>query len=409
MAKKREYKYYPDDFGALPVKALHMKLDFDVFEDHTVVTSDFTMKVKKGSLSVLALDAKNLEIQEVYFFDDPEGKTSKHHLHHTYEKEKDKLFLHFPEKLRLGRVFTIRTKTLCCPTANILEGLYYDETPKGKPKTMITQCQQWGFQRLVPCLDDMTAKCIYTTTITADSRYTSIITNGDLVSSKELGNGRKQVVYHNHKTPMAPYLFFLGVGTYATFKRPCTYPDGSSFTLDLLLPPGTKPELASRALDILNDSILWVHVFTGKEPYKDYEKREELMHLLRQSDSTPPKDKQYAGILQRLKDLAGELTLGYAYTGSVYREIGMQNSDFGGMENVGNTTIITNRIVPFPEMSDPAFEYLIAVKVHEFFHNINGSEVTGASPFEIWLNEAVTVFIEQKYTDYLFGEDYKRI
>ena len=26
------------------------------------------------------------------------------------------------------------------------------------------------------------------------------------------------------------------------------------------------------------------------------------------------------------------------YTGQVYREIAMENSDYGGMENVGNTT-----------------------------------------------------------------------
>jgi aminopeptidase N len=68
----------------------------------------------------------------------------------------------------------------------------------------------------------------------------------------------------------------------------------------------------------------------------------------------------------------------------------MQNSDFGGMENVGNTTITTNRIMPFPQITDPAFEYMIRVKVHEYYHNQNGSEVTGRSPFEIWLNEAVT-------------------
>ena len=55
----------------------------------------------------------------------------------------------------------------------------------------------------------------------------------------------------------------------------------------------------------------------------------------------------------------------------------MQNSDFGGMENVGNTTITANRIMPFPFMTDPAYEYMARVKVHEFYHNLNGSEVTG--------------------------------
>ncbi|MDT8357722.1 MAG: M1 family metallopeptidase, partial [Methanomicrobiaceae archaeon] len=100
---------------------------------------------------------------------------------------------------------------------------------------------------------------------------------------------------------------------------------------------------------------------------------------------------------------------GYAYTGTVYREIGMQNSDFGGMENVGNTTISTNRIMPFDQMTDAAFEYMALVKVHEFYHNLNGSEVTGRSPFEIWLNEAVTVHIERQFHAFHFGEPYSRL
>ena len=60
-------------------------------------------------------------------------------------------------------------------------------------------------------------------------------------------------------------------------------------------------------------------------------------------------------------------------------------------------------------MTDGAFEYMIRVKVHEFYHNLNGSEVTGKSPFELWLNEAVTVHIERKYHAYHFGEEYSRL
>ena len=87
----------------------------------------------------------------------------------------------------------------------------------------------------------------------------------------------------------------------------------------------------------------------------------------------------------------------------------MQNSDYGGMENVGNTTITANRIMPFPTMTDPAYEYLATVKVHEFYHNLNGSEVTGWSPFEIWLNEAVSVHVENQYHAFHFGEEYSRL
>lgn len=45
------------------------------------------------------------------------------------------------------------------------------------------------------------------------------------------------------------------------------------------------------------------------------------------------------------------------YTGQVYREIAMENSDYGGMENVGNTTIMSAMMVPSYYMSDRALMY----------------------------------------------------
>ncbi len=309
--------------------------------------------------------------------------------------------------------FTITTETICRPTRHVLEGLYYDETPPGAPPTQITQCQQWGFQRLVPCLDDMTAKCTYTTTIVADYNYTNMITNGDPAGPRVyLGLNRSTVAYANMKTPMPPYLFFLGVGTYATFRREVEYPDGRQFMLELLVPPGSDPVPAGRALEILADAIMWVHLFTGPGQYRDRESRRDIWNLVRRRDSIKEAENDPEA-LERcravLAERAAVITTGYAYTGSVYREIGMQNSDFGGMENVGNTTIVTNRIMPFAQMTDTAFDYMIRVKVHEFYHNLNGSEVTGRSPFEIWLNEAVTVHVEEQYHAFLFGEAYTRL
>ena len=133
--------------------------------------------------------------------------------------------------------FVIKTVSIARPSENILEGLYYDFTPSTEcPKTIITQCQQYGFQRIVPCIDTMDAKTYYTTTIIADARYTNMITNGDLAPgyvdlatglpqyqehiSEDLGTTqlkRHVLKYLNHKVCMAPYLFFLGVGTYITY------------------------------------------------------------------------------------------------------------------------------------------------------------------------------------------------
>ncbi len=401
----RIFRFYPEDFGEVPVKVLHMDLTFDVFDDHTRVTSLFTARTLDRSLQVLDLNAKDLEIISI----SSEGRR----VVAEYRREEAKIRLNFTPRLPPGTEFTVRTETICRPTRNILEGLYYDETPPGAPPTQITQCQQWGFQRLVPCIDDMTAKCTYMTTIIASSRYTHLISNGDVAEERHsIGDGRDRIRYSNMVTPMAPYLFFLGVGTYASFERQCEYPDGKSFMLELLVPPASDPDLAREALGILHDAVLWVYLFTGPGQYREPGTRREIWHLIgeREALKAGGGDPGRIGeIRERLRDLSSRITPGYQYTGTVYREIGMQNSDFGGMENVGNTTITTNRIMPFPQMTDPAYEYLFRVKVHEYYHNLNGSEVTGRSPFELWLNEAVTVSVENRNHDHLFGPDYNRL
>ncbi|MBS3128751.1 M1 family metallopeptidase [Candidatus Woesearchaeota archaeon] len=395
----RLFKYTREDFGKLPVQVLHMDLNFDIFHDHTDVVSHLKVKTVKP-LKKLTLNAKNLTVSTVSCDACPV----------LFDYQKDLLIITFEKTIKKNKVIIITTQTTCRPTKNTLEGLYYDETPPGAPPTQITQCQQWGFQRIVPCIDDMTAKCIYTTTIIADEKYTNIITNGDLVQErKKIAPGRVQVKYDNTKTPMAPYLFFLGVGTYTTFKKELEYPDGKTFTLELLVPPKSEPERAEKALELLAHGILWIHLFTGPDTYPAHETKTQIWNFLLEREQMKKDEKKLATLRKKIKQLTAPLKLGYQYTGTVYREIGMQNSDFGGMENVGNTTIVTNRIMPFAHMTDRAFEYLIAVKTHEFYHNLNGSEVTGHSPFEIWLNEAVTVFIEHAHIAFVFGEDYARL
>ncbi|WP_135606340.1 M1 family metallopeptidase [Methanococcoides sp. NM1] len=401
---ERIYKYYPEDFGELTVKVIHMDLLFDVYDDRTYVSSDLKVRTLGEPIASLDLNCRDLDIKKVSCKD--------HDVSYEYREDEHILSIEFGCQIPADTELVIHTETICKPTWNVLEGLYYDETPAGAPPQQITQCQQWGFQRIVPCIDDMTAKCTYTTTIIADERYTNLITNGDVVENKHsVGNGRAKIVYDNSVTPMATYLFFLGVGTYRTFTREFEYPDGHTFDLELLVPPESDVYPAEKALDVLYDSVMWTYLFTGPEQYNDLDKRKEIYDLVRVRDALKSEGKSDDLVFLRdeLKKLDSSLTMGYKYTGTVYREIGMQNSDFGGMENVGNTTITTNRIMPYPETTDSSFEYMVRVKVHEYYHNINGSEVTGWSPFEIWLNEAVTVHIEHQFHAFVFGENYSRL
>ena len=155
---------------------------------------------------------------------------------------------------------------------------------------------------------------------------------------------------------MATYLFFLGVGTYSTFTKEFEYPDGGTFMLELLVPPGSNEEAAERALSILHDAIMWVYIFTGPEQF-DEEKlpiRKKLWELVHKQEKIKLEAKsestleESAKVRNELTELVKTISHGYKYTGTVYREIGMQNSDFGGMENVGNTTISHKSHYAFP-------------------------------------------------------------
>ena len=402
--RKRLFRYYPEDFGAVPVQVLHMDLVFDVYDGHTRVVSALTAETLETPLTSLALNARDLDILRVACV----GYTTTY----TYDRNAALLTVTFDPPIPPRTRFTLDTETICRPSSHVLEGLYYDGSCSGGAPVQITQCQQWGFQRLVPCLDDMTAKCTYTTTIVADNGYTNTISNGDPAGPRlPCAPGRSVQRYENTTTPMAPYLFFLGMGCYDTYRREFEYPDGRTFSLELLAKPGSNPGAAERALDILADAVMWVHLFTGRGQYRDRERREEAWRLIRARDAAKRSGDQEAleAARKALTGIIAAIEPGYAYTGTVYREIAMQNSDFGGMENVGNTTIAANRLIPGTDTTDPAFEYMAAVKVHEYYHNENGSEVTGWSPFEIWLNEAVTVHIEEKHHAFFFGETYSRL
>ena len=308
---ERIYRYYPEDFGELTVKVVHMDLLFDMFADHTKVTSHLKLRILDNSINELELNCKKLELLSV--------SCREYEIDYEYREKDDILLIKFDQIVPENTEILITTHTICRPTKNILEGLYYDETPAGAPPQQITQCQQWGFQRIVPCIDDMTAKCTYTTTIIADERYTNLITNGDIKEKRHsVGNGRDCIVYDNSITPMAPYLFFLGVGTYDTFRREFEYPDGQTFNLELLVPPGSDPLVAQRSLDVLYDSIMWIHLFTGSpEIYSQSEKRREIMAMVKERDHLKDEldgaNEEINKIRADLKKAAGSVQTGYRY------------------------------------------------------------------------------------------------
>lgn len=444
IVSEQDYRFTRDHFGPLPLSPLHYDLHFHVEPAEVTVVATQTYLVNE-SASKLVLNAHNLTVESVELI-------SKHSLlgpppvgldaaipdfvAHVasfgdaapvaFEVQKEERFLvvTLPREAQKGQELVIRTRSKCFPNEKCLEGIYFDFTPEGCPQQLITQCQQYGFQRIVPCVDRMASKTFYTTTIVADAKYTNLVSNGDVApeymkdgepSFKPMPGGKKEIKYYNHTVNMAPYLFFLCCGTYDVYKQELEYADGDTCMLELLcLPKVVQPQDARTALQALHDSIIWLHLSCGPEATMHNDERARMYALVKEREELKRMGTnagRLTGIRAELRELCAvwQRSLGYKYTGTVYREIAMENSNYGGMENVGNTTIISSRLTPSKWLTDGGYVYMEGVKIHEFYHNINGSQVTGASPFEIWLNEAVTVHVQRQRENELFGSDYMRL
>jgi aminopeptidase N len=389
-SKKKKFRFSRSDFGPLELLPLHYDLIFDMDKEKVrVIATQTYLSNTEAATTELKLNQHDLNIESVEYFEKhsllgppPVGLNAdipdfvKHvnslsepkKLDFEVKVEERFLLVRLPFELKKGEEIVIKTVSTCKPTDNILEGIYYDYTPKGAPQTMITQCQQYGFQRIVPCVDRMASKTFYTTTIVADERYTNVVTNGDLApgfydgkmnatfqsieeafsssSNKDIilksnadSPTRKKVIkYYNHKVNMAPYLFFLGCGTYDVYTKEVEYPDGDTFLLEILCLPGiVTPEDAETSLVALRDSILWLLISTGPEATEHNEEREEIYKLLKARDELKVANndefaRDLSAIRAELKALISKWNdTGYKYTGSVYREIAMENSNYGGM------------------------------------------------------------------------------
>ncbi|MFZ2198089.1 MAG: hypothetical protein WAV13_10180, partial [Thermodesulfovibrionales bacterium] len=258
----RPYKYVREDFGELPIRLHHLTIYLNFSGDYVEGANCLEMTALQG-LRTLQLDANNLEIISVQWCTGPEDKGSP--LNYEYVREKNRLIVDLGRDIKAGEKFFLRTVTRCFPSEHLLEGIYKDTTPAGAPQQYMSQCQQWGFQRIMPILDDCRAKCTMTTTIEADSAYTRLISNGNI--SRRLnpdgrpvhkpGDPSRQIITYENPVPMTPYLFLVCAGTWETLEDTVTYESGRTVKLEYLVPPGCRDE-ARIPMDILREAVLWI-------------------------------------------------------------------------------------------------------------------------------------------------------
>ena len=359
------FRYNRNDYRRPSVQLTHVDLKLDFFDDRVEGVETLHLLAREAIRSI-PLDAQALEIAEIHLRN---ADGSVRALDSVYVKPQNRLEVVLPREYQPGEKIRVDIRATCRPTHNVLDGLYYDTTPPGAPPQMISQCQQWGFQRIIPIVDDCTAKCTWRTTLEGSSRYTHLITNGDVcretnpdgVPVPVPGNPERMRITYVNTIPMPPYLFLVAAGTWDVLADSVTTDFGRTIRLEYLVPPG-KTDGARLPMAILQDAVRW--------------------HARR---------------------------LGYDYRRECYRTICMEKSNFGGMENVGNTTIITEAALIDEWTPDRRLVYAHGVILHEFEHNHCGSDVTMETPFDMWLNEAFTVNVEREYLADTFGAELMRL
>ncbi len=363
-----DFIYKRSEFRRPVIQLEHSDIYLSFYEDRVEGAAVMTFTARE-SVNEVVLDAKDLEIVLAEAI--PCGGEF------VYDKSERKLTIPLKHAANAGDKIVVRTKVISHPDDVHLEGIYKDVSPEGCPQQFMSQCQQFGFQRILPVVDDCTAKGTFRTLLEGDERYTHLISNGDCLKadasepeyagiletlgvSAEIPSGRKRVLYRNTRA-MAPYLFIACVGTWDVLRDEVVYPDtGQKIKLEYLVPPG-RTDGARVPMDILKKSILFQHDETG-----------------------------------------------YSYPYDVYRTICMEKSLYGGMENTGNTTIITEAALIDETIGDRRLLYAYGVIAHEYEHNHCGSGVTMESVFDMWLNEGYTVNVERAFLYKTFGKAFMR-
>ena len=232
------------------------------------------------------------------------------------------------------------------PTANLaLEGLYVTNG------TFCTQCEAEGFRRITYFPDRPDVLSVYQVTIRANKAdFPVLLSNGNRVSERDLGDGRHEAVWHDpHKKPS--YLFALVAGKIDRLQDHFVTASGRNVLLEIYSTTANLPR-CTWAMACLKAAMRWDEEAYGRE----YD-------------------------LDRFMIYAAD------------------DFNMGAMENKG-LNIFNSRFLLADKdtATDADFQVIDAIVAHEYFHNWSGNRVTCRDWFQLSLKEGFTVFREQQYS-----------
>ncbi|UCH75069.1 MAG: aminopeptidase N [Rhodospirillales bacterium] len=333
--------YRPPDWSVESVA-----LEFDLNEETTRVAAHLDLRRRSGVASKpLILDGQDLKLLSIAVNGRPVPTGQ-------YRLTADSLILENPPT-----AFTLDTEVEIRPQDNTaLEGLYRSGG------TFCTQCEAEGFRRITFFPDRPDVMTTFRTTMTADqTRYPVLLSNGDLVESEILPEGRHRAVWEDPH-PKPSYLFALVAGDLACVEDTYTTASGRAVQLRIYVEPGNEDRCAW-AMQCLKNAMRW--------------------------DET-----QY----------------GLEYDLGIFMIVAVSDFNMGAMENKGLNIFNAKFVLARPETAtDSDYAFIESVIAHEYFHNWTGNRVTCRDWFQLSLKEGLTVFRDQQFSADMRGAAVKRI
>jgi aminopeptidase N len=322
------------DYKAPEFTITDVELSFELNPEATVLTAIYQLQSASGKAGTLTLDGQELKLLAVSL----DGQLLNAD---AYQVTPEQLILPaIPAKAQLELKIELN------PKANTaLEGLYLSNG------AYCTQCEAEGFRRISYYLDRPDVLARFTTHIIADDKaYPALLSNGNLVSSQILPDGRRHVTWVD-PFPKPSYLFALVAGDFDCLKGSYTTGSGREVALEFYVDKGNKNR-AQFALDSLKRAMLW-----------------------------------------------DEQTFGLEYDLDIYMVVAVDFFNMGAMENKG-LNVFNSKYVLADQASatDTDFFNIESIIGHEYFHNWTGNRVTCRDWFQLSLKEGLTVFRDQQFS-----------
>jgi aminopeptidase N len=347
-------KIYLKDYQAPGFEISSTHLNFEIFNDHVIVTQ--TSSYKLLTSKPIVLNGSSLLLLNISI----NGQIISNHdqlIDHENETLTFDPNLYITKGTEKNSEFEVKITTKIDPYNNkSLEGLYKSS------KYLVTQCEAQGFRKITYFPDRPDIMTSFLVTIEADKiAYPTLLSNGDLIKKEDVPNNRQRVTWKDPwKKPC--YLFALFAGDVGSIKEDFKTKSGKKVSLEIYCDHG-KENRCLHAMASLKKSMRW--------------------------------DEE---VFNREYDLAQ------------YLIVAIDDFNAGAMENKG-LNIFNSRLIfaDTKTATDADFFNIESVVAHEYFHNWTGNRITLRDWFQLSLKEGLTVFRDQEFSADMTEKGVQRI